>query len=788
MDARRGSLAGFPSLGTAASTPSDKKMANKAKRQQKAKFRKKKKKGIPLDQYVAEHPEVLAPAPAAKVEVPKETAPEVEKEEKKETVPEAAKEETKKEPEAAPKKASQKKEKKTSQKKEKKAKQSKADKKAAKQEKKVKAAIKEGGKKGQDIVGLSEMGGVKFFHVSLDTCGDSFELLDHALAGFNKEVDESADDRKGGAGNLGKFLFSYGEKKLIFLCHAPEAVKSLVDINEWFDIILKTTGGTEVASGSDTIKKGEMLADPDAGRFPIKVRDDAIQRGYVWLQDKQLVLVDESDDDFVYGDDDFPDYYAEEAAPAAAAPAPADTPKVGGKGGLPPAWLSGGIEAPAGERDMGGFTRAVYTDEQQARLNVDENGAERAAVETVCDWIVPPALIKKKAFPWPERDQSMSKSSELETLRKLHKLENACNDSMKKTNPEAAQSTPSKKHKREASVDVGNHKKTRTHGGAKGPWEVLEDSQNRVLSRLDDLEQRMWQHLSHRQERVLTNLSALEKLQDSLANFHVDDVEELLRDDAVDSSKKRKPSSGFYPFEETFALEAGSKRTRSQTPDSKQTPKKASRVARNPPANPRTLGPEEGEDEHAVMKRQMALSSKLGLKSSGFSLAPSDYYDWELEQRRDLLRAPSTDRLCKSIVMENTKCRHKTFADSADSRYYVVCVQYIARLHNEKLCKAVRAHIVNTKGKEACPGKKHFNMRLVSTEVNSELTGFSHNGVSPLGCKNKIPMIVSDKIMPFKGTKDDYIWLGGGHVNLKWRISIDELLEHYEPIVADITY
>mmetsp|Transcript_99714 Transcript_99714/g.175715 ORF Transcript_99714/g.175715 Transcript_99714/m.175715 type:complete len:141 (-) Transcript_99714:73-495(-) len=39
-----------------------------------------------------------------------------------------------------------------------------------------------------------------------------------------------------------------------------------------------------------------------------------------------------------------------------------------------PAWTRGEIEAPAGTRDMGGWIMAVYTPEQQKRLQVDEKG------------------------------------------------------------------------------------------------------------------------------------------------------------------------------------------------------------------------------------------------------------------------------------------------------------------------------------------------------------------------------------------------------------------------------
>ena len=47
---------------------------------------------------------------------------------------------------------------------------------------------------------------------------------------------------------------------------------------------------------------------------------------------------------------------------------------VGGPGSLGPAWTRDEIEPPAGERDMGSYVAAVYTEEQQERLNVDEFG------------------------------------------------------------------------------------------------------------------------------------------------------------------------------------------------------------------------------------------------------------------------------------------------------------------------------------------------------------------------------------------------------------------------------
>lgn len=39
-----------------------------------------------------------------------------------------------------------------------------------------------------------------------------------------------------------------------------------------------------------------------------------------------------------------------------------------------PAWITGDVEEPKGEKDMGGWVMRAYTPEQQSRLNVDEMG------------------------------------------------------------------------------------------------------------------------------------------------------------------------------------------------------------------------------------------------------------------------------------------------------------------------------------------------------------------------------------------------------------------------------
>lgn len=62
-----------------------------------------------------------------------------------------------------------------------------------------------------------------------------------------------------------------------------------------------------------------------------------------------------------------------------------------------------------------------------------------------------------------------------------------------------------------------------------------------------------------------------------------------------------------------------------------------------------------------------------------------DYYNWTLEKRRETLQADSVEKLCKTIVMENTKATDEDAQLEGYSRYWLVCVQYCRKLNAEKL-------------------------------------------------------------------------------------------------------
>merc|ERR1719444_212627 len=52
---------------------------------------------------------------------------------------------------------------------------------------------------------------------------------------------------------------------------------------------------------------------------------------------------------------------------------------VGGTASISPSWTRGDTEKPMGTKNMGTWTSAVYTSEQQSRLGVDEQGSKKLA-------------------------------------------------------------------------------------------------------------------------------------------------------------------------------------------------------------------------------------------------------------------------------------------------------------------------------------------------------------------------------------------------------------------------
>jgi len=194
--------------------------------------------------------------------------------------------------------------------------------------KKEKAAIKEGGKKGVEIEGACDMGGMQFFCTQLDEPDGDLDLLEKGFAAMNAECDPTEEERKGGAGNVGKVVFSAGSQALLMICNVPEdkltdtpakeegaPPMKAVAADAWLKSILskfsKDYPDVTINEGaSSTYAIASLPANEEKRLFPVKLKDDAMSYAYAYLNEKNCMPADDdSDDDYIpQGDFQLEDY------------------------------------------------------------------------------------------------------------------------------------------------------------------------------------------------------------------------------------------------------------------------------------------------------------------------------------------------------------------------------------------------------------------------------------------------------------------------------------------------
>jgi len=199
--------------------------------------------------------------------------------------------------------------------------------------------IKEGGKKGVEIEGASDMGGLDFFCTTMELPEGNLEYLELSMLAMNAEPDPEAEDRKGCSGHIGKMIFSAAVEQLALVAYVPDdefnKSASKVNVTDWMDHVLKTIGGdvtkkaTVVQSLIPNTKTGDILtgtvgtikgkivvavakSNPDAGKFALKDKDAAMAAAFAFLRSKGAFPEDNDDDsdEMIFGDDDNLDDYA----------------------------------------------------------------------------------------------------------------------------------------------------------------------------------------------------------------------------------------------------------------------------------------------------------------------------------------------------------------------------------------------------------------------------------------------------------------------------------------------
>jgi isoleucyl-tRNA synthetase len=172
--------------------------------------------------------------------------------------------------------------------------------------KKLKKVMKEGGKRGVEIEGAADMGGLQFFCTAVEEPEGDLELLEECMKAMNVKSDPTEEERKGGSGHIGKMIFSAAIEHLAVAAYVPDEKQSECSCEEWLKVVLANFQG-EVVSVSSSVCIGKVAANADKQIFPLKIREPMILEANNFLRKKGLFPEDNGDsDEIVFGDDDFP--------------------------------------------------------------------------------------------------------------------------------------------------------------------------------------------------------------------------------------------------------------------------------------------------------------------------------------------------------------------------------------------------------------------------------------------------------------------------------------------------
>ena len=134
--------------------------------------------------------------------------------------------------------------------------------------------------------------------------------------------------------------------------------------------------------------------------------------------------------------------------------------------------------------------------------------------------------------------------------------------------------------------------------------------------------------------------------------------------------------------------------------------------------------------------------------------------------------------LCKSMILENTKCVNPDNSDPNNAKFYCIVMQYTTKLSSDKVMRFLRELNENKLG------KRQFYFRLAREEDQVRLTGYKFNAVSPVGMTEYVPIILAKSIV---SQKLGSIFLGGGEIDVKLRVSVQEFIDQVKPLIADVT-
>lgn len=180
--------------------------------------------------------------------------------------------------------------------------------------KKLAKVKKEGGKRGVEIEGASDMGGLQFFCTNVLEPNGDIDLLVESMRAMNQKCAPDEEERKGGSGAVGKLVISADTGKDVnvvsIVTYIPSDKQEKLTPLVWLQHVCKECGVDEnlVEKGPMNMARVEIKKDVEKGVFPLKIKDTALAQGLQHLKNLGLFPDkpdEDSDDDYVYGDDDF---------------------------------------------------------------------------------------------------------------------------------------------------------------------------------------------------------------------------------------------------------------------------------------------------------------------------------------------------------------------------------------------------------------------------------------------------------------------------------------------------
>ena len=144
------------------------------------------------------------------------------------------------------------------------------------------------------------------------------------------------------------------------------------------------------------------------------------------------------------------------------------------------------------------------------------------------------------------------------------------------------------------------------------------------------------------------------------------------------------------------------------------------------------------------------------LPGSALFRVPANYYALDLRSRARLLCC-SPHQLCKTLIFENPAAAAASSSSTpalGAQRYLAVVLQYTHKLDLGTLQRVLGA-----------PG-------LALAADGAQLSGFSHNAVSPFGMAGGgIPVVWCKGVLALGGA----VWVGGGEPDVKARVFVGAL-------------